>query len=235
MNNRLEIEAIGLNKSFGGKKVLDGLDLSIERGQMVGLIGPNGAGKTTLFRILLELIEADGGSIGRRTDIDRIGYMTQAEALYAGLTVKENVTFFGRLFGLHGKRLEQAVEQAIELVALQERGDSLVAHLSGGMRRRTALATAVVHSPDLMLLDEPTVGIDPELRANFWEQFRQWASEGTTIVVSTHNLDEAIRCSALGLMKAGKLIAKGSPEELMMSTNTTSIEQAFLAFSRGDK
>jgi ABC-2 type transport system ATP-binding protein len=228
-----------LRKSYGQQEVLGGLNLEIAAGKMYGLVGPNGAGKTTLFRILVGLTQASGGtvsvlgmppgSIGVRSST---GYMTQAEALYNDLSIIENVRFFGRLFGLSGEKLNQAVETAIRLVDLSDRAKSRVDSLSGGMRRRTSLACAVVHRPRLLLLDEPTVGVDPELRALFWDTFADWGKEGTTLIVSTHHLDEASRCDTLGLLRAGRLIAEGAPQDLLKEAGTDSLENAFLSFAR---
>jgi ABC-2 type transport system ATP-binding protein len=228
-----------LRKSYGRHQVLGGLNLTIAEGKMYGLVGPNGSGKTTLFRILMGLTEASSGdvsvlgmqpgSIGVRRST---GYMTQAEALYKDLSVNENVRFFGRLFGLSGRALDQAVEYAIQLVDLSQRAKSRVDSLSGGMRRRTSLACAVVHRPRLLLLDEPTVGVDPELRSLFWDTFAAWGKQGTTLIVSTHHLDEASRCDTLGLLRAGRLIAEGTPRGLLTDSGAETLEDAFLSFAR---
>jgi ABC-2 type transport system ATP-binding protein len=205
---------------------------------MYGLVGPNGAGKTTLFRIAVGLSRATSGTIrvlgqepGTLAVRGATGYMTQAEALYGDLTVAENVRFFGRLYGLSGARLSSAVEEVVRLVDLADRADSVVDTLSGGMRRRTALACAVVHRPRLLLLDEPTVGVDPELRSQFWDAFASWAAGGTTLLVSTHHLDEAGRCHRLGLLRDGALIAEGTPAELLSRSRAATMEEAFLSFA----
>ncbi|HUU04103.1 MAG TPA: ABC transporter ATP-binding protein [Myxococcota bacterium] len=228
-----------LRKSYGRQEVLGGLNLNIAEGKMYGLVGPNGSGKTTIFRILMGLTDATSGDVSvlgmppgvigvRRST----GYMTQAEALYKDLSVSENVRFFGRLFGLSGRALHDATEAAIRLVDLTDRAKSRVDSLSGGMRRRTSLACAVVHRPRLLLLDEPTVGVDPELRALFWDTFAAWGKRGTTLIVSTHHLDEASRCDTLGLLRAGRLIAEGTPRELLSESGADTLENAFLAFAR---
>lgn len=228
-----------LKKRYGAREVIQSLTLEIPAGKMYGLVGPNGAGKTTLFRILVGLTQATSGQVeilGHRAGSHAVrsatGYMTQTEALYFDLTVLENVRFFGRLFGLSGADLDTAADQALKLVDLQDRANSRVDALSGGMRRRTSLACAVVHKPRLMLLDEPTVGVDPELRAMFWDAFASWCEQGATLVVSTHHLDEAHRCHTLGLLREGRLIAEGAPDELLKDTGAATLEEAFLAFAR---
>ena len=233
------IQTSGLCKSFNRREVLRGLDLVIPPGTLYGLIGPNGAGKTTLFRILVGLTRASSGGVqvfgglpGSREARSLIGYMTQAEALYQDLSVTENIRFFGRLFGLSGDLLQRSVDDVLSWVDLSDRADTPVCELSGGMRRRASLACAVVHRPRLLLLDEPTVGVDPELRAQFWETFVRWGLEGTTLVVSTHHLDEANRCHTLGLLRNGILLAEGSPRSLLADSGTETMEEAFLEFAR---
>jgi len=233
------IEAHGLRKQFGERLALSGLDLSIPAGAMYGLVGPNGAGKTTLFRIAVGLQRPSAGTMlvlgsepGTLAVRQSTGYMTQAEALYGDLTVEQNVRFFGKLYGLTGVALATAVDDVISLVDLRDRADSKVDSLSGGMRRRASLACATVHRPKLLLLDEPTVGVDPELRAQFWDAFSTWARQGTTIVVSTHHLDEAGHCHTLGLLRDGRLIAEGAPADLLSQTGAATMEEAFLAFAR---
>jgi len=226
-----------LHKRYGRREVLCGLDLVVPAGTTYGLVGPNGAGKTTLFRILVGLTPCTSGTavvLGQPPGAGRadIGYMTQAEALYDDLSVSDNIRFFGKVYGLAGDTLEEAVRSALVLVHLTDRADSPVRSLSGGMRRRASLACAVVHRPRLLLLDEPTVGVDPELRAEFWDAFSAWSEEGRSLVVSTHHLDEAGRCAQLGLLRDGTLIAEGSPAELLERAGASTVEEAFLAFAR---
>ncbi|HLJ21710.1 MAG TPA: ABC transporter ATP-binding protein, partial [Stellaceae bacterium] len=192
--------------------------------------GPNGAGKTTLIRLIVGLLEAQSGTVtvlGRRMPdvgvLRKVGYMTQQAALYPAISVEENVRFFADINGA-----DDGVREALELVQLYERRGSVVATLSGGMRQRCSLACALVHRPELLLLDEPTVGVDPQLRVQFWEDFRRMAAAGTTIVVSSHVMDEAERCQRLGLIQFGRLLAEGTPSEIRAQAGKQNLEDAFL-------
>jgi ABC-2 type transport system ATP-binding protein len=227
------IDVVGLAKSFGTLKVLDGVSLRTRPGEVYGLLGPNGSGKTTLIRSLLGMVRPDAGTVSVLGTpmpnigvLSRIGYMTQAAALYPDLSVEENVRFFAAINGA----LEH-VDQALELVALSDRRDSIVSTLSGGMRTRASLACAVVHRPKLLLLDEPTVGIDPQLRVQLWASFRGMAANGTSILVSSHVMDEAERCDRLGLLLFGKLLAEGTVDELKRMGGSDRLEDAFLRLS----
>ena len=223
----------GVTKSFGSLRALDGVSLRVHPGEVYGLLGPNGSGKTTLIRMLVGLVLPETGSIEvlgtRMPDIGvlgRIGYMTQQAALYPDLSVEENVRFFGAV-----NDAEAGLEEALRFVELWDRRSSTVINLSGGMRQRLSLACAIVHKPALLLLDEPTVGVDPQLRLQLWERFRAMTNTGTSIVVSSHVMDEAERCDRLGLILFGKLLAEGSADELRRRAGTDSLEQAFLALS----
>jgi len=227
------VEVDEVVKTFGHLRALDRVSLRVRRGEVYGLLGPNGSGKTTLIRTLVGLIRPDSGTVtvlGRRMPdlavLSRIGYMTQAAALYPDLSVEENVRFFAALNGA-----EANVDEALRFVELEERRKSVVATLSGGMRTRVSMACALVHRPDLLLLDEPTVGVDPQLRVQLWDGFRAMAAAGTTIVVSSHVMDEAERCQRLGLMRFGKLLAEGSAEELRRMAGVERLEEAFLKLS----
>ena len=230
MSESFAVDIDNVSKSFGSVKALDGVTLRVKSGEIYGLLGPNGSGKTTLIRSIVGLVEPSGGTVtvlGRRMpNVDvlrRIGYMTQLAALYPGLSVEENVQFFAAINGAEG-----GVRDALRLVDLDERRKSVVATLSGGMRQRCSLACALVHRPQLLLLDEPTVGVDPQLRVQFWEEFRKMAEAGTTIIVSSHVMDEAERCQRLGLVQYGKLLAEGTPDEVRARAGTTNLEEAFL-------
>src|ERR1700704_3688712 len=236
MSESWAVEVENVSKSFGEIKALDGVTLRVRQGEIYGLLGPNGAGKTTLIRAFVGLVEPSGGTVtvlGQRMPnvgvLHHVGYMTQQAALYPGLSVEENVRFFGAINGA-----EEGVKEALELVQLYDRRKSVVATLSGGMRQRCSLACALVHKPQLLLLDEPTVGVDPQLRVQFWEEFRRMAAAGTTIIVSSHVMDEAERCQRLGLIQFGRLLAEGTPNEVRAQAGTNNLEEAFLRLA-GDK
>jgi ABC-2 type transport system ATP-binding protein len=233
MSESFAVDIGGVAKNFGSIKALDGVTLRVKQGEIYGLLGPNGAGKTTLIRMIVGLLSPDAGSVtvlGRRMpnlDVLReVGYMTQQAALYPGLSVEENAQFFGAIYGA-----ESGVQDALVLVELDKRRDSVVSTLSGGMRQRLSLACALVHKPKLLLLDEPTVGVDPQLRVQFWEEFRRMADAGTTIIVSSHVMDEAERCQRLGLIQYGRVLAEGSPNEIRAQAGTQNLEEAFLTLA----
>jgi len=222
-----------VRKSFAGRPALDGISLRVNPGEVYGLLGPNGAGKTTLVRLLVGLVAPDSGSVRvlgvPMPDVailGRIGYMTQAAALYADLSVEENVRFFAAIHGA-----EDGVDAALRTVELADRRRSVVATLSGGMRQRCSLACALVHRPRLLLLDEPTVGVDPQLRVQFWRHFRDLAAAGVALILCSHVMDEAERCDRLGLIRAGRLLAEGTAASLMQRAGVSRLEDAFLALS----
>lgn len=230
-----------LKFSYGSTPVLTGIDLDIPRGVSFGILGANGAGKTTLVRLLIGRLKPGSGSaliFGREPGpkmADSVGYMPQLNALYETLTVRENLDFFARMLGLANRELRAAaVERSMELVDLSGRADSVMGELSGGMRQRVSLGAALVHEPELLLLDEPTVGLDPELRAMFWQHFKEMTDSGTTILISSHTMDDAAHCDSLGFMRTGKFIATGTPDELRATTGRpdSSLEDAFLHLSR---
>ncbi len=230
------VHATGVRKKFGMVEALAGLDVDVRSGEIYGLLGPNGSGKTTFIRCLAGLLRPDAGSLTvlGRTPRDtvaagRVGYMTQAAALYIDLSVTENLAFFARLEGL--ANAPERIESALRTVDLLDRRRSIVATLSGGMRQRVSLAAALLHQPDLLLLDEPTVGVDPVLRQEFWTHFRGLAQEGVTILVSSHVMDEASRCDRLGLIRAGRVLAEGTASDLVARAGTKNLESAFLALA----
>ena len=227
------VDVEGVVKQFGKQRALDGVTLRVRRGEVYGLLGPNGAGKTTLIRSLVGLVAPEAGTVsvlGQRMPqlevLAHVGYMTQQAALYPDLSAEENVHFFGAIYG----RVD-GVRDALEFVDLWDRHKSVVSTLSGGMRTRCSLACALVHKPDLLLLDEPTVGVDPQLRVQLWNRFRKMAAGGTTIVVSSHVMDEAERCDRLGLIRFGKLLAEGTVAEIKAKAGVERLEDAFLKLS----
>ena len=227
-----------LVKQFGKLRAVDNLTMTIQTGETFGLIGPNGSGKTTLIRMLVGLLRPTSGTIhilGRRMPSAKVlpfmGYMTQLSALYLDLTARENLQFFCNVYGLRGKEQRRRIEEMLSRVDLADRADDVVSKFSGGMKQRLSLACALVHKPRLALLDEPTVGVDPELRRTFWDYFAQLNKEGVTIIVSTHHLDEAARCTRLGLMRFGVLLAQDTPQELLRQSGQDNMEDAFLHFA----
>jgi ABC-2 type transport system ATP-binding protein len=233
LSDAYAVNVDGVSKSFGAFKALNGINLRVRQGEIYGLLGPNGAGKTTLIRLLCGLLEAHAGTVtvlGHRMPnvavLRHIGYMTQQAALYPSISVEENVRFFAAINGA-----DEGVQEALELVQLWDRRSSVVSTLSGGMRQRCSLACALVHKPELLLLDEPTVGVDPQLRVQFWESFRRMAANGTTLIVSSHVMDEADRCQRLGLIQYGRLLAEGSPADIRAQGGSQNLEEAFLALA----
>ena len=229
------IEAVELRKSFGDIHAVDGISLSLAPGRIYALLGPNGSGKTTLIRLLSGLARPTAGhatvlgvAMPSRENLANLGYMTQADGIYPELSVLENVRFFAALYGVPER---EAHLDVLRLVELADRLGTPASQLSGGMRRRLSLACALVHRPSVAFLDEPTVGIDPALRVQFWAHFRTLAAGGTTILLSSHVMDEADRCDELLFMRSGKVIAQGSGRELRQRAGTDDLEQAFLRFA----
>ncbi|WFC64712.1 ABC transporter ATP-binding protein [Pseudomonas sp. REST10] len=218
------MRASGLSKRFGDLTAVDGLDLRVERAEVFGFLGPNGCGKSTTIRMLCGLLLPSAGEIevlGYRIPQDaealkrRIGYMTQKFSLYEDLTVAENLDFLASIQGLGRAQARRRVAELLERYWLGDLRDRLSGTLSGGQKQRLALAGAVLHEPDLLLLDEPTSAVDPQSRREFWDSLFELAEAGTTLLVSTHYMDEAERCTRLGILDSGRLVADGSPAELM--------------------
>jgi ABC-2 type transport system ATP-binding protein len=229
------IRAVGLVKRFGPVAAVDGMTFDLAPGRIYGLLGPNGSGKTTLIRLLTGMTKATEGHaevlgvrVPSRANLARIGYMTQGDGIYPALTAGENVRFFAAAYGVRG---DAAVTEALALVDLADRARTIAGTLSGGQRRRLSLACALVHRPPVLFLDEPTVGVDPLLRVQFWGHFRALADAGTTIVVSSHVMDEADRCDELLFVRAGKVIARGTGAQLREDAGAIDLEDAFLRFA----
>ncbi len=229
------VRAEGLVKKFKDLRAVDGLDLTIERGMIYGFLGPNGCGKTTAMRMLTGLLTPTEGTVevlGLSVPKDaetlkyRIGYMTQSFSLYGDLTVWENLNFMATIYGLNGKKRRQRIGEVMERYELSDLKDRFAGKMSGGQRQRLALATAVLHEPQLLFLDEPTSAVDPESRRHFWEQLFDLVDGGTSIVVTTHFMDEAERCHKIAIMEAGQKRADGAPKDLMaaMGANVVEIE-----------
>jgi len=234
----LVVEQLG--RRFGRRAALAGLTFQVPPGRVLGVIGPNGSGKTTFMRILAGLIRPSSGSVHvhghdpvrlRRDPRFGVGYMPQQGGIYPELTVRQNLAFMARLQGLHRAACRQAVDEVLAAVHLDDRAGDRAAHLSGGMQRRLSLGGALVHRPGLLLLDEPTVGIDPELRQDIWAHLHRLANDGTSVLVSTHDMGEAMRCDSVLLLREGHALALGPPDHLMQATQATDLEAAFLALA----
>jgi ABC-2 type transport system ATP-binding protein len=221
----------GLRVVRGGTDVLHDLSLEVAAGRITGLLGPSGSGKTTLMRAIVGVQIVAGGEItvlGARAGTpalrSKVGYVTQAPSVYSDLSVAENLAYFARVLDVP----EARVDQAIETVGLTGMPGRIVSSLSGGERARVSLATALLNEPPLLVLDEPTVGLDPVLRAELWDTFRALAADGTSLLVSSHVMDEADRCDALLLMRDGGILAAGTPSDLLAKTGAGDLEGAFL-------
>lgn len=235
------IDANNISFSYGKLKVIDDMSVAISPGTSYGLLGPNGAGKTTLIRLMVGLLKPASGSIkclGKTVNRElarQIGYMPQLPALYNELTVRHNIDFFARIYGMRNKKERaQRVDEVINLVDLWPKRSSYVNQLSGGMKQRLSLACAIVHKPPLIFLDEPTVGLDPELRVYFWNYFEDLTKSGATLIISSHTFDDAAHCNKLAFMRQGKIVAEGSPKELKQATGKSdaTLEDSFLYFIR---
>jgi ABC-2 type transport system ATP-binding protein len=226
----LEVEDLTVRR--GGSEVLHGLSCSVPAGRVTGLLGPSGCGKTTLMRAIVGVQVVASGRVrvlgepaGSPALRSRVGYLTQAPSVYGDLTVRENLRFFARVLGVG----EERVAEVIETVALGPYAGQVVSHLSGGQQARVSLATAMLGRPDVLVLDEPTVGLDPVLRRDLWATFAELAAAGATLLVSSHVMEEAEHCDRLLLMREGRLLAAETPAELRRRTGREQLDQAFLA------
>ncbi len=222
MSETYAIDVHGLSKSFGSKRVVNGLSLQVEVGEIYGFLGPNGSGKTTSIRMLCGLLTPDEGSgtcLGfdvrtQSADIKKqVGYMTQRFSFYEDMSIRENLDFVARLYAMPNRK--QTVETSMEELGLANRAGQLAGTLSGGWKQRLALAACMLHRPRLLLLDEPTAGVDPKARRDFWDEIHRLAGQGISVLVSTHYMDEAARCHRLAYIAYGNLLASGTPDELI--------------------
>lgn len=234
MDHVVKLDSI--SKSYSKRMVLDNVSLNIENGQIYGLIGPSGAGKTTLVKIMVGMEKADlgfahvlGKKIPNLNIMQDIGYMAQSDALYSELTGEENLKFFASLFKINKADQKKRIDYVAELSNLTDHLKKKVSAYSGGMKRRLSLGIALIQNPSVLILDEPTVGIDPELRLGIWnELYRLKNSEGKTIIITTHVMDEALKCDVLAMIRDGKVLTKGTPKALMESYNVTNLEDVFI-------
>jgi ABC-2 type transport system ATP-binding protein len=227
----LAIDVHGLNKSFGANHVVRDVEIQVEAGHICGFLGPNGSGKTTTLRMLCGLLTPDSGS-GTCLGLDitrdtaaikrQTGYMTQRFSLYEDLTIEENLDFIARMYGLDRRR--GRVDEALERLGLQARRKQLAGQLSGGWKQRLALAASVLHQPRLLLLDEPTAGVDPKARRDFWDEIHRLATDGITVLVSTHYMDEAERCHDVAYIVGGRLIVRGTAEQVIAASQLVTFQ-----------
>jgi ABC-2 type transport system ATP-binding protein len=236
------IDVQKINKSFGNKHVVKDLTLQVPPGRIFGFLGPNGSGKTTSIRIICGLLKADSGSgtclgydvITQSAEIKReVGYMTQRFSLWEDLSIRENMDFVARMYGMKNRDAE--VDRAIEDLGLTSRRDQLAGSLSGGWKQRLALASCLLHKPRLLLLDEPTAGVDPKARRDFWNELHRMSAQGITVLVSTHYMDEAQRCDQLGYIAYGKLLALGTADELLKKYGAPDLESLFVQLMTGSE
>jgi ABC-2 type transport system ATP-binding protein len=232
----IAVKINNLSVTLGGKvKALKNVNLELPVGKTIGVIGPSGAGKTTLITAIVGRLRVTDGSVmifgkmaGSAELRSEVTYMTQELSVYSDLTVRENVSYFATMAGQRKHETQNTVNKALETVDLSNKANSLVANLSGGQKQRVSLAIALIGSPKLIVLDEPTVGLDPVLRENLWQLFDKLASQGTTLIISSHSMDEASRCDDLVLIRDGEVLAHGSPKVFLESTQTDSVESGFL-------
>jgi ABC-2 type transport system ATP-binding protein len=238
------VVADGLRKTFGALVAVEGLTMTVPRGEVFGFLGPNGSGKTTTIRMLCGLMEPSGGSatvVGYdvRRDAEqirrRIGYMSQKFGLYDDLSVGENLRFYASIYGLHGAARRARIAELVADLGLEGRIDQLAGTLSGGWKQRLALACAMAHHPAMLFLDEPTAGVDPASRRIFWRKIHDLAAQGTTILVTTHYMDEAAECRRLAFLSRGRLVAIGTVPEVLEQFHQPTIEDVFIELQRRDE
>lgn len=239
---KLAIDCKNTTVQFGDLAAVDNVSLELKLGVITGLIGPSGAGKTTLMRAIVGRQKVNKGTIsvlgqsaGHPSLRNQVSYKTQEVSAYDDLTVAQNLAYFSSMKNIPRKSIKTAVNEVIELVDLAPQSDQLVRSLSGGQKQRVSLAITLLGNPDLLVLDEPTVGLDPLLRDRLWKLFRAMADKGKTLVISSHVMDEAERCDDLALIRAGQIINHGSPQAMREQTNSKTIEESFLKLARSSK
>jgi len=244
IDSAITVETRHLTRRFGPIVAVRDLNLTIAQGEVFGLLGPNGSGKTTTIRMFCGLLApSEGTAIVAGVDVrespdlikERIGYMSQRFGLYEDLTVAENMDFFAGIYGLEGPSRRGRIAEVVSFLGLNRRLNQLAGTLSGGWKQRLGLACALMHRPPVLFLDEPTAGVDPAARRGFWSTIRTLASQGTTVIVTTHYMDEAGRCHRVGLMSQGHLIALGTPDEVATQVGGKSLEDAFIILQERDE
>lgn len=235
MSTENSIMLTNISKSYKKHQVLKDISFEVKNGEIFGLLGPSGAGKTTLIRLLMGMESPDSGSIEIMERsvpnikiIEEIGYTAQADALYTDLTGEENMKFYCQLYKVPKKQWKEKIEHALGVVNLQNDAKKIVNKYSGGMKRRLSLAISLIHQPKLLILDEPTVGMDPVLRKEIWSQFENLKHTGVTILITTHVMDEAIKCDRVAMLRDGNCISVGKPSDLIEDTNSKDLEEVFL-------
>ncbi len=230
-----------VNKYFGDKHVLKDVSLSVPSGCIYGLLGPSGCGKTTTVKIIAGISESTSGEtyvLGEKMPqlsiMNEIGYMAQSDALYMMLSAADNLEFFATIYGMKRNEYKKRMLEVMELVNLADDLNKPVYTVSGGMKRRLSLAMAILHNPKVLILDEPTVGIDPLLRQDIWKELYSMSNNGVTILVTTHVMDEAVKCDRIAMMRDGTVIAQGTPSELQEKIGASSIEEAFIYYGGGN-
>ncbi|WP_332692717.1 ABC transporter ATP-binding protein [Halalkalibacter lacteus] len=242
MNTTPVIDVTEIGKHFGNKTVLKNITMSVVQGEIFGLLGPSGAGKTTLVKMIAGIDTGDSGEVTvlnvtmpSFAVLNKTGFMSQSDALYGELSALDNLEFFSSIYGLKKAKRKERIREVINLVNLLDDLKKPVNQFSGGMKRRLSLAISLLHEPEILILDEPTVGIDPVLRQSIWDELRRLSQNGTTILVTTHVMDEAEKCDRLGMLRAGRLLAMGTPEDLKTQTGARSLEGAFLQYGGARK
>ena len=239
MNSGFVIDVHGVTKKFGERVVVNNIAMQVRYGEIYGFLGPNGSGKTTFLRMLCGLLKPDAGS-GQCLDYDfrtqsseikkHVGYMTQRFSFYEDLTIEENLDFIARIYGVQQRKA--AVEKSLERLGMTKRRKQLAGELSGGWKQRLALSACLIHEPQLLLLDEPTAGVDPKARRDFWDEIQQLAGRGLTVLITTHYMDEAEYCDRISIMSEGKIVALDTPENLKKQYNADTVEEVFIKIAR---